>query len=511
MRNLLLAGLVLAMIPANAQDKKKAASLFEAGDFEAAMEEYQLLLDKEPENSMYSYRLGICYLNTNLDKTRAIPYLEKAVAAADADPNSLYLLGRAYHFSYKFDKAIECFNKFQKGGKGTPENLQDAAKQIEYCQNALELMKFPVNVKFENLGSGVNSKYPDYYPFVPLDESFLLFTSRRNDGSNARPNGSFYSNVYISKTVKGKFEIAKPVSALNTKEEDEAIVGLSNSGQVAILYTENLEGAGDLFSVQKSADGFSGKVLLDKEINTKYEEIAASISADSNEIYFASNMPDGFGGIDIYVSRKLPNGKWSTAQNLGPSVNTPMDEDFPSISPDGKTLFFSSKGHAGMGGYDIFKAEFDNEKMRFMQVRNVGFPINTPEDDMNLRMDESGKYGYISALRSEGLGDLDIYRVNFLDNEPRYTLYTGTIKTTDAAKPIDGISILISDAELGELYGEYLPNPNSMRYVIILPPGKFRLDVEAEGFKSHMEVIEVLDKNEYRFEIKKDIQLEPEK
>lgn len=511
MRNLFLIGLVLTLFTANGQDKKNAAVLFDAGDFEGALEEYQLLLDKEPGNMLYNYRLGICFLNTNIDKTKAIPYLEKAVTAADADPNSLYLLGRAYHFSYKFEKAIECFNKFQKAGKGTPENLKDVGKQVEFCQNAVELMKFPVNVTFENLGAGVNSKYPDYFPFLPLDESFLLYTSRRNDGSTEKPNGSYYSNVYYSKTVNAKFTPAKPVKEINTNDQDEAIVGLSNSGTVAIFYSENLDGAGDLYYVNNNNGLFSGKNLIDKEINTKYEEIAASINADSNAIYFASNMPGGYGGIDIYISRKLPNGKWSTAQNLGPSVNTIYDEDFPSISPDGKTLYFSSKGHAGMGGYDIFKAEFDNEKMRFMHVRNIGFPINTPEDDMNLRISESGKYGYISALRSEGLGDLDIYRVTFTDFEPRYTVYSGTIKSSVESKPIDGITILISDAQTEELYGEYLPNPNTMRYVIILPPGKFRLDIESDGFKSHMEIIEVMDKNEYRFEIKKELVLVPEK
>jgi tetratricopeptide (TPR) repeat protein len=494
------------------QDAKKANNLFEAGDYEAAIAEYETLLEEDKENTEYNYRLAICFLNTNIDKSKALPFLQKVTAKADYPENAMYLLGRAYHFAYKFDKAIESYNAFKQKGKGNEANLKDVIQQIEYCQNAKELMKFPVSLTFENLGEKINSAYPDYYPFVPVDESFIAFNSRRDDGSEERPDGSFYSNIYVSYVQEGKFDKAKNIGEkINRPNMNEEIIGLSADGSKALLNLENSTGTTDLYSNAVQDGAFDIPKKLEKEINSKFTEIAASMSADGQAIYFASDRPDGYGGVDLYVSRLLPNGKWGPAQNLGPTINTPSDEDFPNISPDGNTLHFSSKGHTSMGGYDIFAAEWDATKRKFGKIRNMGFPINTPEDNMNFRISETGRYGYISALRKEGYGDLDIYRVTFNEVEPKYTVLKGIIKTSEKVKEVDDIFVTVMDVESGEIYGDYLPNPNTMRYVIILPPGKFNLVISASGFEEFNENIDIFDKSSYRSEIKKDIILQVEK
>lgn len=195
--------------------------------------------------------------------------------------------------------------------------------------------------------------------------------------------------------------------------------------------------------------------------------------------------------------------------NLGPTINTPFDEDFPNISPDGKTLYFSSRGHASMGGYDIFKASWDNTKRKFTGVKNMGYPINTPEDNMNFRVSETGKYGYISAVRKGGFGGLDIYRIDFEEVEAKYTVVNGTVSTKDGKKVSDELFIEITDIETGEIYGEYMPNERTLRYVMILPPGKYELYVEAPGYQEIIEEIEILDKSSFKSFIKKDIELTP--
>jgi hypothetical protein len=159
-----------------------------------------------------------------------------------------------------------------------------------------------------------------------------------------------------------------------------------------------------------------------------------------------------------------------------------------------------------MGGYDIFKADYDSLKMKYVQPRNLGFPINSPRDEMNFSISETGRYGYISSYRKDGFGDLDIYRVTFSEIEPNYTVFNGNIILPDG-ETFNSITMFVTDEITGQLYGEYLPNLTTMRFVIILPPGKYSLTIETDNFGLYEEKIEVLDKDAFQYEIIKDIEL----
>jgi hypothetical protein len=194
--------------------------------------------------------------------------------------------------------------------------------------------------------------------------------------------------------------------------------------------------------------------------------------------------------------------------NLGREVNTPSDEDFPNISPDGKVLYFSSNGHTSMGGYDIFHTEWNVDSSKWTKVKNMGYPINTTLDDNNFRISQSGRYGYISQVRNGGMGDYDIYRVTFNEVEPELTVVRGLVIAADGAKvSYSDVFITVTNAK-NEMVGTYLPNPNTGRYVIILPPGKYNLNLEASSFKSINKSVIVLDKGSYQAEVDMDIQLE---
>ena len=379
--------IVTAQTPVKIGSLKQTNEKFKVGNYDGALEEYLLLKENNPVDDKLDYNIAVCYLNTNIDKEKALPYLEKIVKLPKYDPNAMYLLGRAYHFSNRFDDALKCYKEFRQMGLGTEDNLADVDLEIEYCYN---------------------------------------------ENSKMAVSGQYMSNVYVSYEKDGKWLKSKSIGEnINSVGGDEEIVGCSADGNTLIYNFDNNIGFGDIFIGPKEGSSFFTPIKLNQNINSREGEISASISPDGKTLYFTSNRPGGYGGMDIYRAVKLPNGEWSQAYNLGKNINTQFDEDFPTISKDGKTLYFSSKGHTSMGGYDIFKTMWSDSTNGWVNLKNVGYPINTSDDNMNLCMEDQGRYGYISALRKEGMGDLDIYRVVFNTVEPKYTLITGLISSSD--------------------------------------------------------------------------------
>lgn len=474
-----------------------------AENYEEALEDYLSLISTDSKNEIYNYNVGVCYLNSNINKAKAVPYLEIVTRKEKHNPNADFLLGRAYQYANRFEEAIASFNKFRESGKGSEENLKTVDQEIQYCLNAKELIKFPVDVSFQSLGKNINSEFSDYYPFVTENESYIVFNSKRpvKKGAAKSENGQYLNSIFVSKVVFGAYMeasvIGEPISAGNSGEE---IIGMSGKGDVLLIYKPDNKGAGKIYSTTMGSDGyFSKPELLPSPINDKGDEIAACISADGNTIYFASDREGGFGGTDIYVCRKLPNGKWSDAKNLGVGVNTPQNEDFPNISPDGQTLYFSSKGHASMGGYDIFRATWDETKKRFVNPRNMGYPINTSYDDMNFRISKSGKYGYLASVRGVGMGDNDIYRIVLNEADVDYTVIIGQLTSKDKSSiNYRDVFITVNDIVTNEAVGNYMPNPANGRFIIIVPPGKYNINIEAPGFKNSSVPIEVYDKSSYQ-------------
>lgn len=508
---------------AHAQDQSSikvepyvAEQKFIKNNYEGALDDYLSLLEGDPQNEKYNYNIAVCYLNTNIDKTKAISYLEKITSSSSYDPNALYLLGRAYGYAYRFDDALNAYNKFRRMGKGTSDNQNDVERQIQFCINAKELIKFPVDVDFENLGSSVNSAYADYYAYVPSDESFIIFNSRRpiEGAETIKEDGSYPASIFMSKVVDGKFSKAKNINSPIPKVVGEQeVIGLTGAGDVMLIYYTNDKGVGDIYS---STTDRNQKVLhadkLEENINSaKAEEIAASLNAEGNILYFASNREGGLGGTDIYRSQKLPNGKWGPPQNLGAEINTPYDEDFPNISPDGKTLYFSSNGYTSIGGYDIFKATINPETEQFSNPRNIGYPINTPMDNYNFRVSSNGQFGYMAALRPGGRGDLDVYRIKFNAVDPRYSVVKGNLFTSDSTYKINysEVDISVTNSKTNQLVGSYLPNPISGRYVMVLAPGDYDVNFTLSGFKPINKKVTILDKSSFKSEITDDITFTP--
>jgi len=414
-------------------DPEKAMLLMKSGNFNSAIKEFEILVSEEPDNLSYRVFLGYAYLNTNVNKIKAIPHFEKVAKDTKSDPYCHYDLGKAYMLAYRFDEALASFEKFRSLTHDKEKDLSVSAKRmIEMCNQAKVLYKSRVNVRLDNLGAEVNSSYPDYSPFIDASETTLFYTSRRsgNTGNMDDVDGLRTADVFISYLEGDKWSKAKRVnSAINTYLIEES-VGMSADGSELFIYIYSEKGMDDIFVSTKKGKSYQKADYL--SINSIFIETAASISPDKNTIFFSSKRPGGKGKSDLYMAFKLPTGEWSKAVNLGDTINTEFDEDFPQIAPDGKTLYFASTGHIGMGGFDLFKCTWNSKSNTFSKPVNIGYPINTPDDNKTISFSKSGRYAYMHDARDGGFGDLDVYKVTFLDVAAPYATYIGNVYNKDS-------------------------------------------------------------------------------
>ncbi len=471
-------------------DPADAKEHFSHGNFLFAIPAYKQLLKQEPNNPDYNYRLGISYLYTNINKSLSIPYLEIASKAPKPEKKVLYHLGLAYQYASRFDDAIKTYTTYKTLLKGA--ELEEVEHQIETCENGKEYIKHPISVTFQNLGREINSEYPDYYPFVPANESFVVFTSRRKDniGGQVEVDGYYSSDIYISLPVNDVWTKPKNMTGTVNTLYDEQAVGLTPDGQTMLMYIDHIDSLGNIYSSMNKAGVFQRMKKLNSNVNSDFET-AGSITPDGNIIFFTSKREGGLGETDVYMSRKLPNGQWARAQNLGNTINTKYKEDFPQIAPDGKTLYFSSQGHAGMGDFDLFQSTWNEEENTWTAPKNLGYPINSVGDDRCISFTENNRVAYISAAREGGFGDLDLYRIKYDDIEDRTTILQGYITAIDSAKNI-ATFVTIKDLKNKDAI-ELTYNPNTGKFIMALTPSKYQITIEADGYKTLTDAFFIFD------------------
>lgn len=400
---------------------------------------YYMTAEKlNPNNAKLNYEIGICMLSHNSPfKTGALEYLQKAYALdSNVAPDIHYYLGRGYHLNMDWEDAKKEYNTYldMRKVKKSAEEIADTKKKIEECDNGEILMQHPVKVIIENLGPEINTKYPEYGVLVNDDETELIFTSKRpNTMGNGMDRGSsqYMEDIYISHFVNGAWTPAtNSGTSLNTDNND-ATAGMSLDGKTLYIYRGSH--GGDLYSTQLIGDtAWSNPVLLSDKINSKYFETSVCVTPDGKTIYFVSQRPGGYGGRDIYRISTDSDGTYGTAENIGPVINTQYDEEGVALSPDGKTLYFSSEGHNTMGGYDVFKSYYENGQ--WAAPINMGYPINTPDDDVFYCVSANGKHAYYSSIRKGGEGEKDIYRITFLKSDTTIPVKVADISSSRHTK-----------------------------------------------------------------------------
>lgn len=498
--------------PAKFTQIEDADEHFKHGNYLGAIPVYIKELKKDPDNVKIKNKLGICYLNTRVNRQEAVIMLEQASKSTKAGEDVWLNLGKAYHLNNRLEDAISAFEKYKEL---KPKQSAEADRYITQCQNAEKLMQSPGRVSFQNLGSQINSAEPDYYPFIDKDEMYLVFTSRRKEnfgGKKIEIDGYRSSDIYQSKMDGyGHWTQAKNAGRGINTNLDEQVTGLRSDGLEIYIYLDHIDKFGNIYIASRkdtSADFGKAKIVDEAIVNAKIET-SGCVSEDGNVLIFArrEKISDN---SDLYISRKLPGGNWGIPEPLPDIINTPYNEDMPYLSYDGETLYFSSDGLNSMGGYDLFKSHWNQKTNTFSKPENLGYPINTTDDDRSICVTQDNRLAYVSSFRPSGYGDLDIYRIKFEDAEPVSVIYTGKffMDDTSAVNQPDNytVEITVTNAETNYEY-MFVPHSKTGRFVMALPAGNYKMVASAAGFKDYKENLIVSDMGKINMERPKNIVL----
>ncbi len=504
----------------------EANRLMEEKFWNQSIEIWKELHESTPQNANVNYKLGYCYLQTANDKLKALPHLEYAASQELQDNydafdsketkvpiDATFYLGRAYHLNYELDKAIVQYQKvLDKVNK--KHRLHDmSTRHIAMCNNAKFHLSNPKNFMISNVGPVINQETNEYSPVISIDESALFFTSRRmrTDSTNQFiidiDTQEYREDIYVSyKDIAGNWQTPELLN-INT-DSHAAVISTSPDGQELYIYYD-FGGNGQIWKSELVGETWSDPVKMGSDINSDHWETHITVSTDGRELYFVSNRPGGEGGRDIYRCVMLPNGEWSKALNIGPTINTPFEEDSPFLSADGKTLYFSSTGHEGMGGFDIFYA-LRGEDGEWSKPVNIGYPVNTVDDDAFFVPTASGKRAYYSSFRNEGYGLKDIYMVDMPDSpvESDLAVLKGYIFAAEGEDLPDDAFVRVINEDTGEVT-EYRPRQRDGAYVAVLPPCiTYRVEYYANSEMVHKDFVNVPCESAYS-EIEKEIYLLP--
>ncbi len=498
--------LLLVSLKIFAQSSKSlsdAERFYGIKSYEQALPHYLKAIEDGVKDPMVYYKTGVCYQKSDQtdEELKAIPYLEFALKNGSGLPSTTkFDLAHLYLRNEEIQKAIDNFTAYRESAKADKKVVAEADRALESCNNAVALMSIPRNIKVNNFGSIINTKYTEYNPVVSADESVMAFTALRPNTGKTRTGDKFIEEVYISYNDSGNWSEPKLVPIAS--QYNVGTAGISADGLKMLIFMGGISDPGSLFQINKAGDGWSKPNLINSSINTpKFLETTASITPDGKTIYFASDRANGQGGLDIYKTHLGSNGLWSSPVNLGPEINSKFDEDAPFIHPDQKTLFFTSNGHSSMGGRDIFVSKLINNK--WTHPENMGYPVNTTSNDNYFTLIADGTRGYFSSDRKGGLGDQDIYFLNMPEESSSIplTMIKGKILNAETGKPIPTKIYLIDKATKNKLDFVYNPDPKTGNYLVILPPSKnYDMIIESEGFLPYTLNINVPNQ-EYFYEL----------
>lgn len=390
--------------------KREGEKCFRKEQYRNALPFFEQILKTNPENLNALYKSGVCKLH-RFSKEEGLQNLEK-VYSTDSTYNKylLFWLARGYHLNYDFKKAnlfyVRCQDKISK------INIQyREVERYKYQLTCAEkYISDPSNYNIQNLGSTINSNFSEHSPVLSSSDSLLLFTSRRTNINDVKEeyDGEPFEDIFYSTKIDS-VHWTEPISfQLNTSGHDASIQLYNNDNNVFIY---SYQRGGDIYTSTKENGNWTLPQPFD-EINTVDFEADVFLTADGKTLYYATNHFKKKGDLDIHYLTLNADGTWSKSKALSSLINSEEDEDAPYITADGKTMYFSSRGHTSMGGYDIFKSTWDSLGNAWGKPINLGYPVNTPDDDLYFILSHTSSKGYFSSYRTGGYGEKDIYEIS---------------------------------------------------------------------------------------------------
>lgn len=436
------------------KDLQTGNKLFNQENYRASIPYYERVLAKDPNNATALFRAGVAYLS--FDKEKASDYIYKAQKIKPKVSKDVeYWLGRVDHLNYNFDEAITHYQAYNATLKKRNDTRRDEVAQlIQHSKNAKILFNSPKDIFVKNLGPTVNTQYSEHSPVISSDDKTLIFTTRANptdipgldskSRNKTAADGEYYEGIVETHRIDSdNWEKPRSLSAaLNSKGHDASDQLFDNDTKL-LMYRSDEDG--DVFVASKQAGGdWGAPTKLNSNINSKAYEGDAYITPDGLTLYFSTAKYSEDGNLDLYYSTRTAGGDWGPAKSLGNTINTKYDEDSPYISRDGKTLFFSSRGHNTMGDYDIFQSKYDSIGHKWGRPENMGYPINTPDADSYYRLAPDGTYAYLSSYRIGGYGEKDIYTISYIKN----INVKGTVfSKRDSTQAIPGVELVFNGTQ----------------------------------------------------------------
>lgn len=475
---------VLFTFSAFSQQKIQNRKIFAEAESHYLFFEYELanplylLLDK-PDNYNIQYKIGTSYLNIPGEKDRAIPYLESAVNHSSygakvnsfsekrAPLDSWFFLGKAYMINNELEKALSTLNTFKKLAletekKGGMKNFSYIDQQIEACNNAMNSQENPFRISKVLLSKQFSQGSVNENPAVSFDGNSIVYTERRG----------IINAIMFSRKISGVWQDPVEINSQLKCGDDCSSCSLNYDGTMLFLYkTDNFDG--NIYSSEYVNGSWTPISKLNRNINTKFYESHAAISPDGKKLYFTSNRDGGIGGLDIYLSEKDATDDWGVPVNLGESVNTIYNEDTPFVTINDSLLYFSSEGHSGMGGYDIYRSRRSGPEWKIPE--NLGFPINSTDDDrffQPFNNDRNGFYSITTEYKKK-----EIFYIT-LTNEDLNRVFeiSGNYSLKDTVMQFDeNNAIHLTDLTSGDTLETVYPDRFTGKYNFIVSPGSFRI------------------------------------
>ena len=520
---IILLFILAAFVPSqmNAQKSSKAAPLCEKAkkamqlqDFTKAMGYLNQAQAKDPNYADIYIMKGDIFNFTLLSDSAMKNYQRAIDIIGDPDPMLYYIAGNEGAKCGAYEYALKSLQLFLQKGIQYPEILPDAQKTIANCKFAIESMKNPRSFELMNMGSGINSEWDEYLAALTADDEQIVFTVKR-----PRDKGTVCAfclneeDLYSSHKSVGEWLPREELGAPVKSGYNEGAQCISPDGKY-LLYTmcdaDFGRGSCDLYWAKRIGDRWSRPRNFGAPVNTSSWESQPSMAADGMTVYFASSRPGGFGGMDIWKTTMTAEGEFSVPVNLGPAINTPGDDAAPFIHSDGRTLYFASNGRVGMGGYDLYYSTLQADGT-WSEPVNMGYPINSPADEINVFINAHGTVAYIASDKDGGYGGLDLYSFE-LDDQLRpnpVTYIKGRVRDAFSGEPLSA-RIEMIDLNTKQLLTATTSDPQTGSYLACVHTGgNILLNVSHPDYPFYSENFQIEKSYTELSPYLKDISLQP--